>query len=549
MNDSDSVRGFASTLTEMVNETLGGELGGAFSPISYPNGFPYFWQYGPNSYYNQATLELVDKCVSMDSNGVYVFQDNSFSSLYLRILQNVQFNVSASDAAAISHALREVGIKSDAAVAAYESEVGPITTEQMISSGVFPPKKIAYIDKQVKDRWGGNPSMIPDTLAALRAGYKLWKFANWNLTDLQSRQTDATNMLERARNHTQVPAAGNGGAQLSADSYRVRYQGFAPTNAILGSMNSKERTRTVNYRNVKSSSDVVMFVFSKTDQQGLKEASASASSVDISITYPGLTIIQAQPVPLAPDLTAGWYAVEILAQVVEKTTATTTGFQITGSEYSVDDLFGSNKAFSRVKTFVVSGSPTISITFHNVDRDMLRSKYTMSESIRMNLAETFLFGSDGPGLKVTSIEPAGVDDNDMVVIIAPPEDQGTINEKDRTAHILGGVVDFPPVVFATPVLGAITVKNMGGFFARVSVQYLQNGEPKTEKTGSFSLFFARTLQLPADANQILLMIEIQTGINQWSVVATKQYGRPVIKSFELSGTTWEPKIQPVEIIL
>jgi hypothetical protein len=547
VNDSDSVRTFASALTEMVNQTLGPELGGTFSPISYPSGFPYFWLYGPNSYYNQATLDLVDKCVSIDSNGVCVFQNNSFTSLYFRILQNVQFNVSATDAAAISQALGEVRTRSDATVAAWESEVGPITAEQITSSGVFPPKKMAYIQQQAKERWAGNPSTMPDTLAAVRTAYKLWTSANWKLTDLQSRQIDATNMLEKARNHTQVPAAGNGGAQVSGESYRVRYQGFAPTNAILGSLNSEKRTRTVDFNNVKSSSDVVMFVFSKTDQQGLKEVSASASSVDVSITYSGLTIIQAQPAPLAPDLTAGWYAEEILTEVVEKTTPGATGFQLTGSEYSVDDLFGHNKKFARVKTFVVSKNPTIKITFHNADRDILQNKYQLGKPIRMNLANHFQFGTEGLGLKVTSVERAGAGGNDVIVIIAPPDEQGSINEKDRTAHILGGVVDFPPVaLFSAPVLGVVTVTNMGGFFARFSVQYLQNGEPKTDKTNSFSLFFTKTLQLPADANQILLTIEIETGLNQWSVVATKQYRKPVTKSFELGGTTWKPEIKPVE---
>lgn len=160
----------------------------------------------------------------------------------------------------------------------------------------------------------------------------------------------------------------------------------------------------------------------------------------------------------------------------------------------------------------------------------------------MSLAETFQFGADGPGLKVQSVEAAGA--NDIVVTIAPPKADGSILPQDLTAHILGGVVDFPPVVLTSPEPGIITVKNEGWFVARFSVQYLQNGETRTKESGSFSKLFARVLQLPADASQILLTMEIETTVNQWSVVATIQYRRPVTKSFELRGVTWRPEIEP-----
>jgi hypothetical protein len=246
--------------------------------------------------------------------------------------------------------------------------------------------------------------------------------------------------------------------------------------------------------------------------------------------------------PLAVDLTTGWYAEEILAEVAEKTSPAFTGFQLAGDEYSVDDLFGAKKKFARVKTFVVSGSPTIKLTFHNADQGILRSKYQLGHPIRMSLAETFQFGADGPGLKVQSVEAAGA--NDIVVTIAPPKADGSILPQDLTAHILGGVVDFPPVVLTSPEPGIITVKNEGWFVARFSVQYLQNGETRTKESGSFSKLFARVLQLPADASQILLTMEIETTVNQWSVVATIQYRRPVTKSFELRGVTWRPEIEP-----
>jgi hypothetical protein len=244
--------------------------------------------------------------------------------------------------------------------------------------------------------------------------------------------------------------------------------------------------------------------------------------------------------PLKADLTVGWYETEILTQVVQKDGTADTGFRLTGSQYSIRDLFGPGKRFARVKTFVVSRDPTIKITFYDASLSALRDKYQPGKSISLSLAGTFHFGLGGSGLEVQSVDSHATGENKTVVTIGPAITQGTILDEDRTAHILGGVMDYPPVILTRPEPGSISVKNSGGFVASFSIQYKQGGEIRNEESGEFSLWVRKVLPLPADATEIVLTVQIAIFIKTWSVVATRRFDKPVTKSFELAGTTSNP---------
>jgi hypothetical protein len=481
-DDAAGVRQFARTLAEKVNLVLGSQLDGPFAVIRYPGGFPYFWQFGGNNYYNEATLETVDQLASIDSNGVCGFTGDSFSRLYLRVLRNVQFAVSESDTGKIS----EVAV------------------------------------------------------------------------------TSSQDILAKATLHTSSPSADNGGAPLSETMYHVPFRGFRPIEEIQGSLDDANNSLPLSWEvnNLSSpvqsmsivdgkvagpaSSNIVMVNFSDRDQQALslRKVSGSASKVEISITYPGLTIIQSQPVPLKADLTTGWYENEILTQVVQKAGTSDTGFHLTGTEYSVPDLFGRGKRFGRVKTFVVSKEPTITITFYDADPSALQDKYQQGKSISLSLAGTFNFGLGGSGLKVQSVDSDAT--GKTVVTIAPPA-KGPTLPQDQTAHILGGVMDYPPGIVIRPQPGSISVKNSGAFTASFSIEYKQDGKIRTDESGQFNLSVSKRLLLPADAAEVLLTVQIVIWPlpEKCSVLATYHFATPVTKSFELNGTTMNPVCKEV----
>ena len=93
--------------------------------------------------------------------------------------------------------------------------------------------------------------------------------------------------------------------------------------------------------------------------------------------------------------------------------------------------------------------------------------------------------------------------------------------------------------------GLISVKNSGAFVATFSIQYTQDGDTRTVQSDNFPVLVAKTLQLPADATNILVTVKIATFIKTWSVVATYRYDKPPTKYFELTGTTFNPKCKEV----
>ena len=96
-----------------------------------------------------------------------------------------------------------------------------------------------------------------------------------------------------------------------------------------------------------------------------------------------------------------------------------------------------------------------------------------------------------------------------------------------------------------PTSGLILVRNAGAFVATFSVQYVQSGDTRIEKSGEFPVLVTETLQLPADATDILVTVKIATFYKTWSVVGTYQFNKPVTKSFELTGVTWDWKCKEV----
>ncbi len=93
--------------------------------------------------------------------------------------------------------------------------------------------------------------------------------------------------------------------------------------------------------------------------------------------------------------------------------------------------------------------------------------------------------------------------------------------------------------------GSITIENSGVYVATFSVEYNQSGTTQTINSGDFQIANTKNIQLPADATNIIVRVKIATFIKTWSDVATYNFEAPVVKSYELTGTTLSPKIHEV----
>lgn len=89
--------------------------------------------------------------------------------------------------------------------------------------------------------------------------------------------------------------------------------------------------------------------------------------------------------------------------------------------------------------------------------------------------------------------------------------------------------------------GSILVENDGGFVARFSVQYQEEGRTITSDSGNFTLGTSKAIRIPPGATDIFVKLEEEYFIDAWSTVCTFSFNNPVTKCYELSGTTLNAK--------
>ncbi|HEY9834083.1 MAG TPA: hypothetical protein V6D26_26255 [Stenomitos sp.] len=129
--------------------------------------------------------------------------------------------------------------------------------------------------------------------------------------------------------------------------------------------------------------------------------------------------------------------------------------------------------------------------------------------------------------------------NDLIVQ-ETDGDQLIMNSPTGNPFILGvNVLTLPEYLGASRdrTSGFIGVKNTGGFVARFSVHYEQDGTQKTIKSDNFTAGTQKVIPIPPDAKNIYVKIEEQYWINKWSTVCAFGLVKPDKKCYEVYGTT------------
>jgi len=110
---------------------------------------------------------------------------------------------------------------------------------------------------------------------------------------------------------------------------------------------------------------------------------------------------------------------------------------------SVDDLFGPGKAFSRLKTFVISQQPTMVLTFTGTDVSKVTSDFKVGASIKLDLFGLFTLGQASGSYAVQDVRE-NTKDGSVTVTFGPPKVSGTIPLQQQVAYVMGGVASYPP---------------------------------------------------------------------------------------------------------
>ncbi len=453
---SPGQQAFIDSIQSKASQCLATQLDGAFSMVIYPSGFNYGITYGNSVYYNRATLQDIDTLLSAASNGQLDLTGQGFSSLYAQVMQGVTFSFSQQDTATMN--------KQDTAASA---QIASIVTEFSNAGGTYTNPlplggKLQYIFNQLIKTYV-SLDKLPDGLNALRNAIASYKALAADSYALHNRFYAANARIAAALANTVTPTASNGGQQVDATSY---YVGFTPNklptvNQLIGGLNTAGNAVSVQISLSSFSSttsklsiaggtsfdvpiaDILDISVNGSASYDLSRYASSSSSVTMDINYPGVTLFASTPSVLSPDNSTGWYANDILHEVAAKTGQDATGYVLQGHEYDVNELFGSGKAFSRLKTFVISEQPTISLTFTGADAHKITSDLQVNASVKATLLGMFTLGSASGSYsvqKVDSDEASG----SVKVTFGPPQASGTIPLQQQVAYVLGGVVSYPP---------------------------------------------------------------------------------------------------------
>jgi len=456
-------KAFKEAIEHKVNETFSGKLDGTFQMVNYPSGFHWGVKFGPNNYYNPKALNEIDLAAEVASNGILTLGNNNFSNLYNQILNSVAYVISEADNAKIAREAQSADSQISSVITEWETGMGKEITQEQMDSAV-PQTKLGYIEMQVQDKWKGDVRKISNSLAAFKRAYQTYQVAASQSTALFSRSAQAQLQLKAAMEKAENASKENGGLQTDASSYYVAYTGFPSQTAINSGLQTLNNQVSVSLSlsNFSSTSsqlhvgggagvsnvpilNIITFSIGGSAEYDLSKYTSSSSSIEIKVTYPGITFIGSAPLNLSKERTTGWYDNQILTEAVANAGKgnTVTGFQIQGSEFPIADYFGPGKKFSRLKTFVISQQPTISITFRGADSNQVKSDFNQKASATVNLFGLFTVGHVDQSYEVHKIDTTS-QAGEVTVTLGPPKVIGTTPAQDSTAYVLGGVPSYPP---------------------------------------------------------------------------------------------------------
>ena len=447
---------FIDSIQKQVSTFLSSQLDGQFSMIMYPSGFNYGITYGSNAYYNKATLQDIDALLGVASNGLLDLTGAGFSNLYAQILPAVTFSFSQQDVQTMN--------RQDAAAS---GQVASVLTEFTNAGGTFSSPlpfggRLTDVFDQLSKKFGGLDK-LPDSLNALRNAIATYKQQAGDSYALRNRWYVATARLSAAVANTVKPSASNGGMQVDDNVY---YVGYTPNklpsaNQLIGSLNTAGNAVSVELKvsNFTSTTttvsisgsigfeipiaDILGISVNASSSYDLSNFTSSSSDVTMDITYPGVTLFASIPSALSSDNSTGWYANDILQEVVAKTGQDATGYKLQGTEFEVADLFGPGKTFSRLKTFVISQQPTIKLTFSAADVSKVTSDLEVGASLEVDLFGLFKLGSVKGSYSVKKVDTDSKTGS-VTVTFGPPQASGTIPLQQQVAYVLGGVASYPP---------------------------------------------------------------------------------------------------------
>lgn len=456
---------FTSEIISQLKKLFSTQLDGTFSMINWSAGFHYFIQYGSNNYYNINALHDIDIMpipITPDSD-TFKFSNQYFSTLYCSILKDARYVFSQADQGKINTESDKTSELQITVQNEWKNVRHKPTAEEKAAAQV--ETDMDYIvyevmnDEQLQPLLDGDVDKVPPQYASFGSAYLDFQNAAQFTLKMNRTRNDANNMLKSAINNTLTPSDANKGMQTDTKEYYVRYEipdatkiyndlnntgniikvvlsleDFTSTDATLN-INGKGKI-PVSYKSIFS-----IKVDSKAEYN-LSQLKTSDLSLEIEMTYPGVTLVSTRPTAQSAKGDTWWYNNLILKEIVENDGKDATGYKLMSTEFPVSKYFGNGQEFRRIGTFVISKAPTIKMTFTSSQLSDISTYFTQSAKAKIKiLGIDFISASENYTIdQVDTISREGK----IQITLCPPVDTVQTANQDKTAYILGGVISYPP---------------------------------------------------------------------------------------------------------
>ena len=302
-----------------------------------------------------------------------------------------------------------------------------------------------------------NPEKFKNVYGELYSAYLRFSASNKRYCAMAEREMEALNRLDVLKNNMEQPSEENGGVKIAAETYAVGYR-LPDKNAIYNSLKANDnkikitldfsemtkegRTIQINHQGgfvVPS----LIFVFGRINtKHRLEEFVTESSKISITMEYRGITALEASPMIADSKGKAGWYDGNLLWEIKEKTGKDETGYSLQNKEFDVGNLFGEGKRLNRMKGFVISQEPVITIKITDSRVEEINEFFTHDSAIDVDFFG-FAISSSEHHYSTSECE-VDTEEHTATIVFSSPVPEISQEEQNKVAYIMGGVIVYPP---------------------------------------------------------------------------------------------------------
>jgi hypothetical protein len=411
-------------------------------------------------------LDAFNGALQVGTNGMLTLGNQQFATLYYKILSNATYQYSAADQKVVNDpniANQQVAVVNTATSSGFAAAyaVSPVSYPTVMAAVLknFSPNATDWSTGNISKAASALPNAGFASLGqAIASAVQLLS----PLNTILGAQSAANLELSAAMAAAQNPSAANGGLQTGASTWYTGWTPMPSNNAIQGGLQGGSKVSIqVQASNLDQSSssvsisgktgfsipifDLVDVGITASSSYNWSKTTSSSSSLNMTIEYPGVTIVQIDPAPLSANYATGWYDESLLQSIIAGSgNPNVSGFKIDPSnQYAPANMFGTGKPFSRLRTIVISQAPTVTMVFSADQANSVMSSFKQQSSVNVKLFGIFSVGSMDQSYSVSNVHQDSASGT-VTVVLAPPAVVGTIPPEQQVATVLGGVADYPP---------------------------------------------------------------------------------------------------------